>query len=148
MKTVGGEKNKFPWEYAFSGWFKWVETPQQPWHNLFRVSIKTPSTDQFLGDRTLTCWLGAGILHFPTYTYTNMNGAGNANHHKNINHNNRHFKWFFVYYGYSKKERLANIQVKWSNSDDGMTYEDINHYFTPEFFVYVGKDKHFPGHNG
>lgn len=77
-----------------------------------------------------------------------MNGAGNANHHKNINHNNRHFKWFFVYYGYSKKEKLANIQVKWSNSDDGMTYENINHYFTPEFFVYVGKDKHFPGHNG
>lgn len=29
-----------------------------------------------------------------------------------------------------------------------MTYEGINHYFTPEFFVYVGKDKHFPGHNG
>jgi hypothetical protein len=29
-----------------------------------------------------------------------------------------------------------------------LTYEKINHYYTPEFFVYVGRDKHFPGFNG
>lgn len=27
-------------------------------------------------------------------------------------------------------------------------YEAINHYFAPEFFIYVGRDKHFPGFNG
>lgn len=76
-----------PLEYAVSGWYKWKPTAQAPWHNLFRVTLKTPSTDNFLGDRTLTCWLGTaegGILHMPTYTYTNMVGAGNTNFWKNI----------------------------------------------------------------
>lgn len=104
-KVVGGKEVKFPGEYAISGWFKWKPTAQQPWHNLFRVQIKTPSSDNFLGDRTLTLWLGTaegGILHFPTYTYSNMNGGGNANLVKNIVHKNRHLEWFYVYFGYHK----------------------------------------------
>jgi len=43
--VIGGKEEKFPTEYAISGWFKWKVTAQQPWHNLFRVQIKTPSTD-------------------------------------------------------------------------------------------------------
>jgi hypothetical protein len=38
-------------------------------------------------------WVGTpegGILHFPTYTYENMVGAGNVNYYKNIQHKNRH----------------------------------------------------------
>lgn len=69
------------------------------------MSIKSPSTDQFLGDRTLTAWIGTeagGIVHLPTYTYTNMNGAGNANYFKNIAHKDRHQRWFFIYYGYNR----------------------------------------------
>lgn len=48
-------------------------------------------------------WLGLGFLHFPTYTYVNMVGGGNTNHHQNINHKDRHLQWFYVYFGYSKK---------------------------------------------
>ena len=36
-----------------------------------------------LGDRDLTMWIGnpeGGILHFPTYTYTTLNGDGNRNY--------------------------------------------------------------------
>jgi len=58
-----------------------------------------------LGDRTLTMWVGTpegGILHFPTYTYTDMNGNGNRNHVQNIQHQQRLIRWFYVYYGYSK----------------------------------------------
>ena len=46
------------------------------------MSIKNPPTDQFLGDRTWTFWLGlskGGLLHIPNYTYTNMVGCGNIN---------------------------------------------------------------------
>lgn len=43
-----------------------------------------------------------GILHFPTYTYTNMNGGRNANLVKNIVHKNRHLEWFYAYFGYHK----------------------------------------------
>lgn len=53
-----------------------------------------------------------------------------------------------MYYGYSKKEANAVIRVRWYDGDDHLNYEKINHYFTPEFFVYIGKDKHFPGFNG
>lgn len=118
-KAVGDDKSMFPQEYAISGWFKWSPVAQAAWHNIFRVQIKTPSTDNFLGDRTLTLWLGAqegGIYHFPTYTYSNMNGGGNANYFKNLAHKNRHTKWHFVYYGYSKKDSTAYAYVKWSDS--------------------------------
>lgn len=104
-KTVGSETTRFPHEYAISGWFKWTPTAQEAWHNVFRVNLKSPSTDAFLGDRTMTCWVGTaegGILHLPTYTYANMNGAGNTNVWKNIPHKERHTKWFFLYFGYTK----------------------------------------------
>lgn len=77
-----------------------------------------------------------------------MNGAGNANLHQNINHKDRHTEWFFVYFGYSKKDAKAYIYVKWTDSEDSLTYEKVNHYFAPEFFVFVGRDKQFPGLNG
>lgn len=77
-----------------------------------------------------------------------MNGAGNANHVQNINHKDRHNQWFFIYYGYSKKDLNAYIFVKWTDSEDSLNYDKINHYLVPEFFVFVGKDKHFPGFNG
>jgi glutamine amidotransferase-like uncharacterized protein len=35
-----------------------------------------------LGDRDLTMFVGTadgGIFHFPTYTYTDLNGGGNKN---------------------------------------------------------------------
>lgn len=78
-----------------------------------------------------------------------MNGAGNANQVKNIPHKNRHAKWFFTYFGYSKKDRLAYVYTKWSEEgEDSLSYENTNHYFVPEFYVFVGRDKHFPGFNG
>ena len=43
-----------------------------------------------------------GVIHLPTYTFTNLEGAGNPNVAKNIPHNDKHKEWFFVYFGYSK----------------------------------------------
>jgi hypothetical protein len=96
-------------------------------------------------------WIGTaagGILHFPTYTYTNMNGAGNTNFVKNIAHKGKFVRWFFVYFGYSKKVSKAYIHVKWFDGEDSMTYPNINHYFAPKFLAYVGKDRHYPAFNG
>lgn len=36
-KQFGSEEERFPHEYALSGFFKWVPTAQKPWHNIFRV---------------------------------------------------------------------------------------------------------------
>lgn len=52
---------------------------------MFRVTINRKRVNlnaRRLGDRVLSAWVGkrkGGVLHFPTYTYTNLNGAGNAN---------------------------------------------------------------------
>jgi hypothetical protein len=97
-----------------------------------------------LGDRDLTMWVGqpeGGILHFPTYSYTSLNGDGNRNQFQNIAHKGRHVKWFFVHYGYSKPARKAYVHVKWFEEDQNLVYENVNHYYAPKFWLYVGKDK-------
>jgi hypothetical protein len=72
-----------------------------------------------------------GILHMPTYSYTNMVGAGNTNYWKNIAHKDRHTKWFFVYYGYSKAKAQAYAYVKWTEGEDSNSYDKANHYYAP-----------------
>lgn len=74
---------------------------------MFRLTINPEGVNQNaarLGDRTLSGWVGTaegGILHFPTYTYTDLNGNGNPNYFKNIKDNDRHFGWHFIHFGYS-----------------------------------------------
>lgn len=52
----------------------------------FRLTMNAPNVEDNmtnLGDRDLTMWVGTpegGILHFPTYTYTTLNGDGNRNY--------------------------------------------------------------------
>lgn len=104
-----------------------------------------------MGDRTLCLWLGKGeegSLQFTTYTYTNLVGAGNANYFKSILHKDRHTKWFFAYFGYSKLAREAYAFVKWTQDHNFLVFSDVNHFYAPAFHVYIGKDKHFPGFNG
>ncbi|CAD8058815.1 unnamed protein product [Paramecium sonneborni] len=149
--AVGGGSKKFPLEYSLSGWFKWEDITQQVWHSVFRVQINKPSTDKFLGDRTLCMFIGTaqgGIFHFPTYSYQNMKGEGTSNLVNNINHKNKHIDWFFVYFGYSKKLKKAFVQVRLSSGIETLECTNVNHYFTPQFHTYVGKDEHFPGFNG
>ena len=91
---------------------------------MFRVTINPEGENgnaSKLGDRVLSGWVGTpggGILHFPTYTYTNLNGAGNANVVKNVDHKDRHHKWHFIYYAYSRKDRKARVYVKFSDDDE------------------------------
>jgi hypothetical protein len=103
---VAEKENVFPNEYAVSGWWKWDGTFASDWHMLFRLTIngKADNADyQKLGDRTLALFANIGqFYHFPTYTYTNMVGEGNANLVKNSQHDGANTGWHFVYYGYSK----------------------------------------------
>ena len=91
---------------------------------MFRVTVNPEGQNQNaarLGDRVLTAWVGTaegGILHFPTYTYTDLNGNGNANYFKNIPHKNRHVNWHFVYFAYSNQDRKARVYVKFLDSEE------------------------------
>lgn len=57
---------------------------------------------KYLGDRTLTTFVGRGFYHFTTYSYTNMNGAGHVNLWKNVDYETDLYKWHFMYFGYSR----------------------------------------------
>lgn len=50
---------------------------------MFRLTINDKQlnkNDSRLGDRDLAVWVGkTGILHFTTYTYTDLEGNGNPN---------------------------------------------------------------------
>ena len=95
---------------------------------MFRVTINDESINQNyqrLGDRVLSCWVGTpqgGIISAPTYSYTNLNGAGNANVVHNLEHKNRHLQWHFVYFAYSRKERKARLFIKFKDSDEEAIY--------------------------
>lgn len=90
---------------------------------MFRVTINPEGQNRNadkLGDRVLSAWVGTaenGIIHMPTYTYTNLNGAGNANLVRNIKHNDKHLQWHFVYFGYSSDEKKARAFVKFVDSE-------------------------------
>lgn len=49
-----------------------------------------------------------GIYAFATYTYTNMNGAGEPNAHKAVPYKNQLSEWHFVFFAYSRTERKAS----------------------------------------
>lgn len=57
-------------------------------------------------------------------------------------------QWFFVYFGYSKNERKAFVACKFTTGIETIEYNNVNHYYTPKFYVYTGKDQQFPGFNG
>lgn len=40
------------------------------------------------------------------------------------------------------------MYVKWSKTENNLEYPNTNHYLASEFFIYLGKDTHFPGFNG
>lgn len=67
---------------------------------------------------------------------------------KNIVHKDRHLKWFFVYFGYSKDKQTAYVYVKWSDSEDSLTYDKVNHFYAAQFFTHVGRDSFFQGLSG
>ncbi|KAM3127221.1 hypothetical protein pb186bvf_020641 [Paramecium bursaria] len=72
-EIVSPKENPFPIEYSISGW-------------LVQIHIKLENKNaERLGDRTLAVWaspISDGIYAFATYTYTNLNGAGNPNLYK------------------------------------------------------------------
>lgn len=88
-------------------------------------------------------WLGKGesVIHLPTYSYKDLEGNGDTNLFKNIPHKDRHLKWFFVYFGYSKAARKAQAYIRWADSEDSQTYPEVNHFTVARYFVFVGKDK-------
>lgn len=112
---------------------------------MFRVTINPEGINgnhQKLGDRVLSGWVGKddGVLHFPTYTYRNMNGEGNANYFQNIVHKNRIMSWHFIYFGYTRSLRKARSVVKFGTNYEAQLYDNVNHYVPQKLLLYLGHD--------
>lgn len=61
-------------EYAAYGWAKWTRPKSRTtWHLLFRVTVNNNGKNMSnLGDRTLSVWVGNGILHFTTCNFITL----------------------------------------------------------------------------
>lgn len=81
----------------------------EPWHLAFRLHINKEEQNQNavrLGDRTLGAWVSPaqeGIYAFATYSYANLNGAGDPNAHKMVPYKNQLGEWHFVFFAYSRE---------------------------------------------
>lgn len=109
------EAMKFPKEYAVSGWFKWRTVKMEPWHLAFRLHINKGEENANvakLGDRGLALWpSNSGVYAFATYTYTNLNGAGNPNVYQTVSYGKEMTAWHFIYFGYSRELKKAVAYV-------------------------------------
>jgi len=80
-------------------------------------------------------------MHFATYSYANIFGGGNVNSIQNIFYKNDLPKWHFVYFGYSKAEKMAYAKVEFKSRTEELIYKDHNHFLPNKFSIYMGRDK-------
>lgn len=50
-------------------------------------------------------------------------------------------KWYFVYFGYSKEQKLAHAKVEFKNRAAELQFKNTNQYLPNKLSVYVAKDK-------
>lgn len=124
---------------------------QQAWHILFRVSKSTEQDygNVDFGDRTMAVWLNNGnFLHFCTYTFA-YNGGHNPNYCQNINFVlNEKQEWFFVYFGYSLKEKKAVGYLKTYNREASIVFANTYHMRYDNMLFMLAKDKFHLGWSG
>ncbi|CAD8123997.1 unnamed protein product [Paramecium sonneborni] len=144
----------FPSEYSLSGWFKWKQTTMEQWHLAFRLHINKEETNknaERLGDRTLAAWVSPaqdGIYAFATYSYKNLNGAGDPNLAKIVPQKQQQTNWHFIFYSYNRDTRKAEGYVQFKDRKETILFENVNHYLVPQVYLNIGKDRFYPSWNG
>ena len=82
-------ESKLKSEYSVTGWIRWDTPPVNPWYNVWRLSLYKEEDNlntKRLGDRDHTLFKHLDYYHFTSYSYSNLNGAGEANVWQNIPH--------------------------------------------------------------
>ena len=99
-----------------------------------------------LGDRTLAVRASTrsdGIYAFATYTYTNLNGAGNPNLYKAIPYGKDLKSWHFIIFAYSKDKKKAAGFVQFKERKEIIDLDD-NHFLNEVVYLNIGKDRFYP----
>lgn len=96
-----------------------------------------------MGDRDLTVFANRNLNYYPcTYSYANMNGAGNANIYTNINHAGQNQAWHFIYFGYSKAQARAYFATFLRSGVLSYNVPNAKHYFAERFFFVLRNTKY------
>lgn len=112
------------------------------------IDEETNQNDVILGDRDLAAFVGRDQLHFATYSYTNLNGEGNANVLQSMPHRDQLTQWHYVYFGYSRSLRRAFAFVEFHSGRAEADFTAVNHFLSQRQFLYVAKDAHYPSYSG
>ena len=119
---------------------------------MFRVfSTKENQNAKLLGDRDLAAWIGTGNgggITLATYSYSNLQGEGNPNIHNMVPHKNQVADWFFVYFGYSIKQKKAHGIIHFKGGKEERTFENTNHFLHQRLSILIAKDQFYPSWNG
>lgn len=66
-------------EYSWYGWNKWEGSTKDTWNLIGRLTWSEDGGNlDWWNDRTLSCWLGPGYVHFTTYNFC-QNGCDDFN---------------------------------------------------------------------
>ena len=59
-----------------------------------------------------------------------------------------HVKWHFIYFGYSKVQKLSYFRVEFQGRLGELKFKDTNHYLPNVFSFYAAKDKWHSTYSG
>lgn len=137
-------------EYAVSGWFKW--TPNEAQTNLYFRLTPDSTPDSKLLNMYIGKEDGQYRLFSSTQSYRNKDLAIEDTDYTSPFHDSnapRLALWHFVYMGYSKKLHQVYSLVWFRDSEFYFTSNNIYHYLSKQFYLYISKDASlgdFQGH--
>lgn len=67
---------------------------------------------------------------------------------QNIAYKNDLARWHYIYFGYSRDQRLAFAQVQFKSRTESQSFKDHNHFVPNKFSLYVAKDKWHAAYSG
>lgn len=65
-----------------------------------------------------------------------------------MNYESDHVKWHFVYFGYSREQRLSYARVEFKGRLAELNFKGTNHYLPNVFSLYFAKDKWHTAYSG
>lgn len=138
-------------EYAVFGHFKWTPPANRgEWHLLFRLSSTERAQNgdaSSLGDRDLAVFVhSSNFIHFTTYDFA-ANSNVNLYSNQVFDYNQFANKWFFIYYGYSKKLGKAVYYLKFETAEFQGEIK-CNHFMLGGVQLRLGKDEYYYAWNG
>ena len=87
-------------------------------------------------------------MRFATYSYFNLEGAGNPNIHKDVKSCYAPGEWHYIYTGYSRPLRKTIAFVNCGGKKVDIEFPQTNHFLSQTQTVFVAKDPFYEQYPG